>query len=71
MRNKNKKHLKTFYKKTYMLDGEYFYSPMVRKKVNLLSDLTIKHLWKPIISSDANLTNTPIERYLLRYSKKV
>lgn len=54
-----------------MLDGEYFYSPMVRKKVNLLSDLTIKHLWKPIISSDANLTNTPTERYFLRYTKKV
>jgi len=39
-----KKHLASKLNKTYMLDGEFFYTPNIRKKTILLADLTIKHL---------------------------
>jgi len=39
-----KKHLSSKLNKTYMLDGDFFYTPNIRKKTILLADLTIKHL---------------------------
>ncbi len=63
-----KKHLAFRLNKTYILEGEFFYTPNFRKKTRLLSDLTIKHLWKPAVAVSKG--NTPIERYLNRWGQK-
>jgi hypothetical protein len=62
-----KKHLALKTTKTYMLEGDFFYGPNFRRKTRLISDLTIKHLWKP--AAFANKENTPVERYLNRWAK--
>lgn len=57
------------YKKirTYMLDGNYFYTPNFRKKSRLLSDLTIKALWKPFDISKQKKSS--LEVYLSKWAK--
>ena len=63
-----KKHLASKLNKTYMLDGDFFYTPNIRKKTILLADLTIKHLWKPVLS--INKGDTPLERYFKKWGQK-
>lgn len=50
-----------------MSDGDFFYGLSLRRTINLDYDLSLKHLWKPVLNTDKVFT--PVEKYLNKWTR--